>query len=100
VTLVCAPTSSSIIGSPSMFPFQYIGSAPEDNSKLGLLLGQASPTASANNLSFADHRHGLEIEVAKLFPGGSRTSARWRSRRRSADCASRHGQDGCRWDRP
>jgi hypothetical protein len=34
------------------------------------------------DLDFADHRYGLEVEVAKLFPGRSRTSARWRSRRR------------------
>jgi len=51
-----------------------------NNSKLELLLGQASPS-KCYDLGFADHRHGLEVEVAKLFPGGSRTSARWRSRR-------------------
>jgi len=49
---------------------------------LGLLLGKVSPTGRCYDLGFADHRHGLEVEVAKLFPGGSRTSARWRSRRR------------------
>jgi murein endopeptidase len=49
---------------------------------LGLLLGQASPTGRCYDLGFADHQHGLEVEVAKLFPGGSRTSATWRSRPR------------------
>jgi hypothetical protein len=39
VTLVCAATSSSIIGSPPMFPF-WLRSGGANNSKLGLLLGQ------------------------------------------------------------
>jgi murein endopeptidase len=49
---------------------------------LGLLLGQASPTGRCYDLGFADHQHGLEVEVAKLFPGGSQTSATRRSRPR------------------
>ena len=53
-----------------------------EQQQIGAVVGSGVADGRCYDLGFADHRHGLEVEVAKLFPGGSRTSARWRSRRR------------------
>jgi hypothetical protein len=53
-----------------------------EQQQIGAVAGSGVADGRCYDLGFADHRHGLEVEVAKLFPGGSRTSARWRSRRR------------------
>jgi hypothetical protein len=53
-----------------------------EQQQIGAVAGSGVADGRCYDLGFTDHRHGLEVEVAKLFPGGSRTSARWRSRRR------------------
>jgi hypothetical protein len=43
-----------------------------EQQQIGAVAGSGVADGRCYDLGFADHRHGLEIEVAKLFPGGSR----------------------------
>ena len=45
-----------------------------EQQQIGAVAGSGVADGRCYDLGFADHRHGLEIEVAKLFPG----SSRWR----------------------
>jgi hypothetical protein len=43
-----------------------------EQQQIGAVAGSGLADGRCYDLGFADHRHGLEIEVAKLCPGGSR----------------------------
>src|SRR6267378_1470691 len=53
-----------------------------NNSKLAPLFSQASPAASAMTCALLTTGTASKSKVSRVFPGGSRASARWRSRRR------------------
>ena len=71
-----------------------------NNSKLELLLGQASPTASAMMWASLITGTGSKLRWPSSFRAAAENFGEMAFEATAADRTPRHGQDGCRWDRP